>query len=74
MTVVHLCWNGVVKRGTGGIICFTAVKEFSFKKQSNKWIAQCSVDGKKVHIGVFDTEQEARDARKTAIKAIPYIL
>lgn len=45
-----------------------------FKKQSNKWIAQCSVDGKKVHIGVFDTEQEARDARKTAIKAIPYIL
>jgi hypothetical protein len=45
-----------------------------FKKQSGKWIAQCSVEGKKLHIGVFDTKQEAINARKEALEAIPYIL
>jgi len=31
----------------------------SFKKQANKWVAQIQIKNKKIHLGYFDTEEEA---------------
>lgn len=41
-----------------------------WRKQSNKWHAQIIVDGKKLHIGLFDTELEASQYYENAVVAI----
>lgn len=39
-----------------------------YNKPSKKWIAQITVNGKKTHLGVFETLEEARKARIEAEK------
>jgi hypothetical protein len=36
----------------------------SWNKQNSKWEAKIRIDGKKKHLGLFDNEQEAREAYK----------
>ena len=38
----------------------------NFHKCSNRWIAQIHVQGKKKHLGLFDTPKEAHEAYVTA--------
>ena len=44
--------------------CFnrTKAKGYCFNKKVNKWQAYIKVDGKRIHLGYFDTEEEARQA------------
>jgi hypothetical protein len=37
-------------------------KGYTFFKRDNKWKAQISYKGKQIHIGYFDTEEEAHNA------------
>ena len=37
-------------------------KGYNFRKDKNKWRARIKVDGKELHLGHFDTEEEARQA------------
>jgi hypothetical protein len=37
-------------------------KGYHFHKQTQKWCAQLKRDGKKIYIGLFVTEQEAKEA------------
>ena len=46
----------------------TGVKGWSFDKRRNKYLARYMLNYKRVHIGHFDTEQEARVAYLNAIK------
>ncbi len=46
------------KRGYG----LSKYKHVSYRKLTNKWRARLSVKGKKVHLGYFDTEEEAHQA------------
>lgn len=39
-----------------------AVKGFSFKKSHQKYVAQITINSKRKHLGLFDTEEEARNA------------
>lgn len=41
-----------------------------WRKQSNKWHAQIIVDGKKLHVGLFDSEEEASEYYENAVMAI----
>ena len=38
----------------------------SFRKDRNKWRAQIQKDGKKIHLGYFETKEEAIEARSKA--------
>jgi 5-methylcytosine-specific restriction endonuclease McrA len=40
----------------------TTAKGYCWKERDRKWSAQIKIDGKKHHIGCFDTEENARDA------------
>lgn len=31
----------------------------SFHKHTGKWVAQCSIDGKRIHLGLFDSPEDA---------------
>lgn len=31
----------------------------SFKSENGKWVAQCSINGKRVHIGLYDSPEDA---------------
>jgi len=43
--------------------CFnTNAKGYSFHKQTNKYRAHIGLDGKQIHLGLFDKEEDARDA------------
>ena len=55
--------------------CFnrTTAKGFYFNKAVCKWLAQIKVDGKRIYLGLHNTEQEARAAYEEA-KAIYHIL
>ena len=41
-------------------------KGVSFKKKTKRWVANIRVDGVKIHLGYFDTAEEAGEARKKA--------
>lgn len=41
-------------------------KGYTWNKQRNKWHAQIRVDNKSIHLGLFETEQEARQSYLTA--------
>jgi len=43
----------------------TGVKGVHFRKQSQKWCARISINGKQTHIGYFNTIEEATHARRT---------
>ena len=50
-------------------ICFeytSAYRGVSWHTRANKWRAQCTLEGKKVHIGLFDDEEDAADAHTGA--------
>jgi len=40
-----------------------------FHKQHNKWIAQIKINKKLIHLGYYDTEQEAHEAYTKALAA-----
>ena len=44
----------------------TKAKGYYFHKGNNKWMAYINRDGKKIHLGYYDTEEEARQAYLTA--------
>ena len=44
------------------------VKGFYFNKNSNKWCARIGIDNKTIHLGSFNTEEEARQAYLEAKK------
>lgn len=44
------CWNR------------TKAKGYCWHKRVNKWCAEIKVNGKKIHLGYFDTEHDARQA------------
>jgi hypothetical protein len=46
----------------------SGIKGVCFHKPSNKWTAQIQLNGKKIHIGYYDTNEDASEARK--LKAI----
>jgi len=46
---------------------------YDFHKPGNKWRAQIMVNSKKIHLGYFDTEQEAKQAYLNA-KAIYHVI
>ena len=39
-----------------------------YRKVGNKWRVQIRIDGKKVHFGYYDTEDEAKVASKKAFQ------
>jgi hypothetical protein len=41
----------------------SGVKGVGFNKASNKWRARITVDGIKIHLGSYDTKEEAQEAR-----------
>ena len=41
-------------------------KGVSYRKDRNKWRAYITIDGKQISLGLFETEQEAIDARRKA--------
>ena len=45
-----------------------SIKGYSFNKRCNKYRASYCLNYKHIHIGFYDTEQEARDAYLNAIK------
>tara|TARA_R110000868_G_scaffold104681_1_gene288557 strand:+ start:141 stop:623 length:483 start_codon:yes stop_codon:yes gene_type:complete len=51
----------------------THAKGYSYYKRDNIWTAQIHVDGKKIHLGRFDTEDEAHQAYLAA-KLIHHII
>jgi hypothetical protein len=44
--------------------CFNKkeTKGYYFEKDRDKWLSQITIDGKRIHLGRFKTEQEARQA------------
>jgi len=44
----------------------TGVLGVYFKPRSRRWWAEIQVDGKKIHLGYFDTKELATEARKQA--------
>jgi hypothetical protein len=40
----------------------TKAKGYYWHKHANKWIAQIQLDGKRIHLGVFDNEEDARQS------------
>ena len=46
------------------------LKGVSFFKRDKKWMAQISKYGKRIYLGMFDTEQEAHDAYMCSAKQI----
>ena len=40
----------------------TDAKGYYWKKSLGKWVAQIGLDGKSIHIGCFETEEDARNA------------
>lgn len=36
-------------------------KGYNWHKHTNKWVSQIQVGGKKIHLGLFETEEEARN-------------
>jgi hypothetical protein len=38
----------------------SSVKGIHYKKETKKWVARLSIKGKRRHIGVYDTEEEAK--------------
>jgi hypothetical protein len=51
----------------------TKAKGYSLNKRCGKWHAQISVNGKNIHIGFYDTEEDAR-ASYLAAKAIYHVI
>jgi len=51
-------WEGTSSRFIG----------VSFHKQTNKWLAQCSLNGKQKHIGRYKTEIEAAEAYNNFVR------
>lgn len=45
-----------------------STKGYCWNKTNKKWEAQIHLDNKKIHLGLFDTEQEARQAYLDAKK------
>jgi len=54
-----------VKHNTSG---FTGVTRISRIQAIKEWCARVSINGEKIHIGVYETPQEAADARDSFIK------
>ena len=48
----------------------SGIKGVHFHKQNNKWCAQIRLNGKKIHIGYYNTLEEARIARQLKAKEI----
>ena len=46
----------------------TSSKGYSWGKHANKWIAQIRIEGKKKHLGCFNTKEEAKKAYEDAKK------
>ena len=40
----------------------TKAKGYGWNKQSKKWRAEIRLNGKTIHLGLYDTEEEAREA------------
>jgi hypothetical protein len=52
--------QGIRNNNTSGII------GVSFDRQKNKWMAYITYNGRKIHLGSFNTKEEAIQARKNA--------
>jgi len=51
----------------------TKAKGYYFNKNTNKWRARLQLDGKNIHIGYYDTEEEAHQSYLTAKENIHII-
>jgi len=51
----------------------TRAKGYSWNKHSKKWEAQIKVNGRHIHLGLFDTEEQAREAYLAA-KLIHHVI
>jgi hypothetical protein len=40
----------------------SGTKGVHYKKETNKWVARLSIKGKRIHVGVYNTEEEAKEA------------
>lgn len=45
-------------------------KGVSFKKDKNKWKAYARENGRQKHLGYFETEQEAINAKRNYVKTV----
>lgn len=41
-------------------------KGYSFHKHTKKWVAQIAIDGKKIHLGYYNTPEEAQQVYRKA--------
>ena len=47
----------------------SGVKGVAWRKKSNKWHARITIDGVRIHLGLFDSIEDAKQARVTRAKA-----
>ena len=59
--------------GQGNHWNLTRAKGYSWNKPAKKWQAQIKVNGKNIHIGLFDTEEDAHQAYLSA-KLIHHVI
>lgn len=46
----------------------SSAKGVHYKKETNKWIARLSTNGKRRHVGVYNTEKEAIAALEVTVE------
>ena len=51
-----------ITTGAGNNQNYTKAKGYSWHKRSKKWRAHITLNGRQIHLGLFTTEQEARQA------------
>lgn len=59
-TAASIAWRGVRRSGSSGI------KGVSWDKSKNKWLAYITRDYRRVHLGRYDTKEQAAEAYKRA--------